>query len=202
MQTRADTRQIWKEEESGMKASQKQERQKQNCNKKKIRFLVGGLVIAVLCGGSFIAGMKLGSAQPVMVHTEGSASSSAETQSGVPTSQQEGVISSAVEQKPTQNMESAEQDKTSSVILRSAPENESPYQDSSSMPGSVRLNVPYIRQDLEFPTGCEVVSATMLLHFYGFDITVDEYIDNYLEISDFAYVMPTEQWCIFSSARK
>ena len=43
-----------------------------------------------------------------------------------------------------------------------------------------QLSVPYISQEGSFPNGCESVSATMLLRYYGFDITPDEFIDSYL----------------------
>lgn len=45
------------------------------------------------------------------------------------------------------------------------------------------IKVPYINQSEYYPTGCEVVSATMLLQYYGYDITVDRYIDKYLDMS-------------------
>ena len=47
----------------------------------------------------------------------------------------------------------------------------------------VIIRVPYIDQSNGYPTGCEVVSATMILQFWGYDISVDSLIDNYLDIS-------------------
>lgn len=41
----------------------------------------------------------------------------------------------------------------------------------------VCIDVPFISQNDEYPTGCELVSAEMLLNFYGFDITAGELID-------------------------
>lgn len=41
----------------------------------------------------------------------------------------------------------------------------------------VYIDVPYISQNDEYPTGCELVSASMLLNFYGFNITAGELID-------------------------
>ncbi|MBR7132824.1 MAG: C39 family peptidase [Clostridia bacterium] len=43
------------------------------------------------------------------------------------------------------------------------------------------FDVPYINQANTYPTGCESVSAVMTLQYYGLDITVDEFIDSYLE---------------------
>ena len=43
------------------------------------------------------------------------------------------------------------------------------------------IDVPYISQENDFPNGCEAVSATMLLRFYGFDINTASFIDNYLD---------------------
>lgn len=47
-------------------------------------------------------------------------------------------------------------------------------------PGSVELNVAPISQKPEFPTGCESVSAVMLLNFYGCRISVNDFINDYL----------------------
>lgn len=45
------------------------------------------------------------------------------------------------------------------------------------------ISVPYISQAGGYPTGCEIVSASMLLQHYKYDVSVDEFIDNYLERS-------------------
>ena len=42
------------------------------------------------------------------------------------------------------------------------------------------IHVPYINQS-SYPTGCEITSATMLLHFYGYTYSVDTMIDKYLD---------------------
>lgn len=44
-----------------------------------------------------------------------------------------------------------------------------------------KINVPYLDQSVKYPTGCESVSSVMLLNYLGYDISVDEFIDNYLE---------------------
>ena len=44
-----------------------------------------------------------------------------------------------------------------------------------------KIQVPYIDQSVKYPTGCESVSAIMLLKFLGYDITVDEFIMDCLE---------------------
>ena len=49
----------------------------------------------------------------------------------------------------------------------------------------VCINVPYIDQSRLYPTGCESVSTVMLLQFLGVHITVDEFIQNYLEKKSF-----------------
>ena len=48
------------------------------------------------------------------------------------------------------------------------------------IPASAKIeNVPYINQiELGFPMGCEAVSATMLLKFYGYDVSVQQMIDS------------------------
>ena len=40
--------------------------------------------------------------------------------------------------------------------------------------------VPYINQNAKYPTGCESVSAVMALQYWGYNISVDTFIDNYL----------------------
>ena len=45
----------------------------------------------------------------------------------------------------------------------------------------MQIKVPYIDQSIKYPTGCESVSAVMLLQYLGYEITVDEFIENCLE---------------------
>lgn len=47
------------------------------------------------------------------------------------------------------------------------------------------INVPYISQSPNYPTGCESVSSVMLLRYLGYAITVDEWIKDYLECQEF-----------------
>lgn len=49
----------------------------------------------------------------------------------------------------------------------------------------VIIHAPYIDQSVRYPTGCESVSAVMLLQYLGIDITVDEFIGTYLQKKDF-----------------
>ncbi len=42
------------------------------------------------------------------------------------------------------------------------------------------IKVPYIDQTKEWPTGCESVSAVMLLQYLGFDISVGQFADHFL----------------------
>ena len=42
------------------------------------------------------------------------------------------------------------------------------------------LDVPYLSQEGEYPTACEIVSAVMVLSYYGYDISIDDFIDYYL----------------------
>lgn len=49
----------------------------------------------------------------------------------------------------------------------------------------IKIDVPYIDQSVKYPTGCESVSAVMLLQYLGVSVTVDEFIDKYLELSGF-----------------
>ena len=47
------------------------------------------------------------------------------------------------------------------------------------------IQAPYIDQSVKYPTGCESVSTVMLLQYLGYDISVDEFIANCLEMKDF-----------------
>lgn len=47
------------------------------------------------------------------------------------------------------------------------------------------IKVPYIDQTKEWPTGCESVSAVMLLQYLGLDITVERFVEQYLEKEPF-----------------
>ena len=49
----------------------------------------------------------------------------------------------------------------------------------------LKIDVPYINQSENYPTGCESVTTVMLLHYLGYNITVDEFINNYLVKRDF-----------------
>lgn len=43
------------------------------------------------------------------------------------------------------------------------------------------IEVPYIDQTEDWPTGCESVSAVMLLQYLGVDISVKQFVERYLE---------------------
>jgi uncharacterized protein YvpB len=47
------------------------------------------------------------------------------------------------------------------------------------------IDVPYLSQDSDFPTGCESVSAVMVLQYYGKNISPEDFIENYLIQEDF-----------------
>lgn len=49
------------------------------------------------------------------------------------------------------------------------------------------IDVPYISQLPEYPTGCESVSAVMALNYAGVDISVDTFIDDYLDKKNDTY---------------
>lgn len=41
-------------------------------------------------------------------------------------------------------------------------------------------NFPLVKQNPDYPNGCEVASATMLLNYIGIDISMDEYVNAFL----------------------
>ncbi len=47
-----------------------------------------------------------------------------------------------------------------------------------------KISVPYIDQTVRYPTGCESVSAVMLLRYLGYDISVETFIDGFLPKGD------------------
>lgn len=49
----------------------------------------------------------------------------------------------------------------------------------------VKIEAPYIDQSIKFPTGCESVSTVMLLQYLGCSMSVEEFIEHYLEKVDF-----------------
>ena len=46
------------------------------------------------------------------------------------------------------------------------------------IPDAVQLEVPYISQKNLLPTGCELISAQMLLAYHGVETTIEEIVDN------------------------
>lgn len=48
-------------------------------------------------------------------------------------------------------------------------------------------DIEYINQVDDYPTGCESVAAVMALNFMGIDITVDSFIDDYLDRGNSPY---------------
>lgn len=54
--------------------------------------------------------------------------------------------------------------------------------DSNKGGDGILLDVPYISQLGAYPTGCESVSAVMALQHLRIDITVDDFIDQYLDL--------------------
>lgn len=49
------------------------------------------------------------------------------------------------------------------------------------------LNVPYINQLRDYPNGCESCSTVMALNHVGIDITVDDFIEDYLDMCEVPY---------------
>ncbi|MBR2043924.1 MAG: C39 family peptidase [Clostridia bacterium] len=49
---------------------------------------------------------------------------------------------------------------------------------------SVKLDVDYLPQRPELPTGCEITSLTTVLNYYGYNVTKTEMADNYLPKSN------------------
>lgn len=69
------------------------------------------------------------------------------------------------------------------------------------MPGVI--DAPFIDQRDKYPTGCESVTAVMALQYAGVDITVEEFIDNYLPQGNAPYtredgtLVGADPWKVF-----
>ena len=55
-----------------------------------------------------------------------------------------------------------------------------PYEENFYSDKKKILDVPRMGQMPLFPNGCEAVSATMFLNYFGFSITAEDFINNYL----------------------
>lgn len=68
---------------------------------------------------------------------------------------------------------------------------------------STLLDAPFIDQRDKYPTGCESVTAVMALQYAGVDITVEEFIDNYLPQGNAPYtredgtLVGADPWKVF-----
>ena len=67
-------------------------------------------------------------------------------------------------------------------VLKELPFNSVTNKTLATIP-TVIQNFNVISQFPDFPTGCESVSTVMVLKFLGLDVTVDEFVDNYLDKS-------------------
>ncbi|MCL1914993.1 MAG: C39 family peptidase [Eubacteriaceae bacterium] len=56
------------------------------------------------------------------------------------------------------------------------------------------LDIPFIYQREEYPTGCESVSTVMALNNLGIDISVSDFIDNYLDIGQAPHIDESGVW--------
>ena len=62
------------------------------------------------------------------------------------------------------------------------------YEEPAPVVIATLLDVPYINQVTLYPSGCESVSAVMALKFAGYDISVNTFIDDYLDTSVAPYI--------------
>ena len=56
------------------------------------------------------------------------------------------------------------------------------------------LDVPYITQIYDYPNGCESVSTVMALNYEGIDISVDDFIEKYLDMAPLPEYVDGELW--------
>lgn len=48
----------------------------------------------------------------------------------------------------------------------------------------IRIQVPYISQKGMLPNGCEAVSATMVLQYWGYSLSAENFVDQYLDCGE------------------
>lgn len=73
------------------------------------------------------------------------------------------------------------------TVINIEPEYSASSEETTS-PSKLISNVPAIHQFPEFPTGCESVAAVMALHYFGNQISVETFVDEYLPTSRAFYV--------------
>ena len=57
-------------------------------------------------------------------------------------------------------------------------------EEPASLPESTELDVPFIDQNPQLPTGCEITSLAQVLNFYGFDVDKEYLASNYLPMKE------------------
>ncbi len=67
-------------------------------------------------------------------------------------------------------------------------------QESQVVKDSYLLDVLFINQREKYPTGCESVSTVMALQYFGFNVTPEEFIDQYLEKGIAPYMKEGQLW--------
>lgn len=58
--------------------------------------------------------------------------------------------------------------------------------DNTDYPDSFSLDIPYISQYPQLPTGCEITALAEVLHYLGYNIDKEELARNYLDMKDTA----------------
>lgn len=76
----------------------------------------------------------------------------------------------------------------SQMVKSSSGAGEAYRYDAASMHGQFKMiDVPYLSQSGTYPTGCESVSAVMVLQYYGMSMTPSQFIDQYLTKQGFTW---------------
>ena len=90
----------------------------------------------------------------------------------------------------TVTVEVADTKETTSIdpsLIMSADNNYTTTTDSEiTLPDSYSIDVPYISQYPELPTGCEITALAEVLHYLGYNIDKEELARNYLDMKDTA----------------
>lgn len=91
-------------------------------------------------------------------------------------------------QENTVSVQVADTQETSSVDLSMIMSADNNYTTAAgneiTLPDVYSLDIPYISQYPELPTGCEITSLTEVLQFYGFDVDKEYMASGYLPMKD------------------
>lgn len=71
-------------------------------------------------------------------------------------------------------------EESTAVLLPEVSASQTAVETVSSHQSNDHIPVPYLSQEGTMPTGCELVSTVMVLHYYGIDLSVEAFANDYV----------------------